>query len=106
MNGALERMWKEKSELFWDVSKNLSGGNEHFSKHSLPSDRDSKLEIFPRTERKHSPVDATSDRSGDILHNYSLIIQVPHVVTMCRLTIFPRRFEGINYFSFQGLGAP
>jgi len=46
MNGALERTWKEMSELFWDVSKNLSGRNEHFSKHTLPSDRDSKLELL------------------------------------------------------------
>jgi len=35
----------------------------------------------------------------------NLIIQVLHVATMCRSTIFPRRFEGTNTFAFQGLGA-
>lgn len=35
----------------------------------------------------------------------SLIIQVLYIVTMCRSTIFPRRFEGTNNFAFQGLEA-
>jgi hypothetical protein len=61
---------------------------------------------FPHTVLEHSPVDVTSDRRGDILYNYSLIIQVLFVVAMCRLAIFPRRFEGTNIFVFQGLGAP
>jgi len=34
----------------------------------------------------------------------SLINQVFNIVTMCRSTIFPRRFEGTNTFAFQGLG--